>query len=100
MYGMAWSGEKIFKKEALGGGDIKLIAAFGSVLGWNGVIGPLLFGSLSGGMVGGVLLLAKKKKLGETLPFGPFLCIGLLVTYYYPLWWEFVMTRVFSLNFP
>src|SRR5262249_36460835 len=70
---MAWVGEKAFKKEALGGGDVKLIAGTGAVLGWQGVLGPLLFGSMTGGLVAFLLLLSKKKKLGETLPFGPFL---------------------------
>lgn len=40
MMAVAWIGEKIFKKEALGGGDVKLIAAFGAVLGWHGLTLP------------------------------------------------------------
>jgi leader peptidase (prepilin peptidase) / N-methyltransferase len=79
MWSLAWAGEKIFKKEALGGGDIKLVAAFGACMGWRGVVAPLLIGSLLGGTLGLVLILLKKKKLGETIPFGPFLCAGVLV---------------------
>src|ERR1700733_15684384 len=51
MFGIAWAGEKAFKKEAMGGGDIKLIAATSAVLGWEGFLGPLLIGSLAGGLV-------------------------------------------------
>jgi leader peptidase (prepilin peptidase) / N-methyltransferase len=83
---MAWGGEKAFKKEALGGGDIKLIAACAAVLGWSGIAGPLLIGSLSGGFVALALLLSKKKKLGETLPFGPFLSLGAYLTCLFPHW--------------
>ena len=84
MLGLAWIGEKAFKKEALGGGDIKLIAAFAAVLGWIGILGPLLLGSLSGGLVALILLLMKKKRLGETLPFGPFLSLGAYLTCLFP----------------
>ena len=80
----AWAGEKVFKKEALGGGDIKLIAATGSVLGWSGIIGPILLGSLGGGVLALGLLAVKKKKLGETLPFGPFLSLGAYVVCLFP----------------
>ncbi len=81
---LAWAGEKAFKKEALGGGDIKLIAATAAVLGWQGIVGPLLIGSLGGGIVALILLILKKKKLGETLPFGPFLSLGAYVTCLFP----------------
>ena len=83
---LAYAGEKTFKKEALGGGDIKLIAASAAVLGWAGIVGPLLFGSFSGGAVALVLLLMKKKKLGETLPFGPFLSLGIYFSCLFPEW--------------
>ena len=84
---LAYAGEKAFKKEALGGGDVKLIAASGTVLGWIGIIGPLLLGSLAGGLAAGILLIGKKKRFGETLPFGPFLSLGIYVTCLFPSWW-------------
>jgi len=81
---LAWAGEKAFKKEALGGGDVKLIAAFAAMLGWSGILGPLLIGSLTGGAVALILLILRKKRLGETLPFGPFLSLGAYLIYIYP----------------
>lgn len=87
MLGLAWIGEKVFKKEALGGGDIKLVAAFGALLGWRGLFGSLFLGSLSGGVLGLALLLSKKKQRGETLPFGPFLSLGAFVTILLPPQW-------------
>jgi leader peptidase (prepilin peptidase) / N-methyltransferase len=83
----AWVGEKVFKKEALGGGDIKLIAGLGAVLGWDGLVGSLALGSFVGGVMGGVLLLLKRKKRGDTIPYGPFLCFGAFVTALFPKWW-------------
>ena len=90
MLGLAYAGEKAFKKEALGGGDVKLIAASGAILGWPGVSAPLFLGSLTGGIAALMLLVLKKKKLGETLPFGPFLSLGIYVTCLYPPWWTFL----------
>jgi len=84
---LAYAGEKIFTKEALGGGDIKLIAASAAVFGWAGIAGPLFLGSLSGGLMALILLILKKKKLGETLPFGPFLSLGIYFTCFFPGWW-------------
>jgi len=84
----AWLGEKLFKKEALGGGDVKLMAAFGAVMGWKGLLGTLTLGSFLGAFWGGALLLLKRKKLGENLPYGPFLCTGALICYLFPNWWR------------
>ncbi len=80
----AWLGEKTFKKEALGGGDIKLMAGFGAILGWEGLIGPLLIGSLTGGFYGIALMFLKKRRWGQTIPFGPFLCFGAWMVVIFP----------------
>jgi len=88
MLTLAWAGEKIFKKEALGGGDIKLLAACGAVLGWNGVISTLFFGSVLGGLFGIGMMAIGKKKWGETIPFGPFLNAGMAIGFFYPRLWQ------------
>jgi len=88
MLALAWIGEKLFKKEALGGGDVKLLAGTGAVLGWSGVFGTLFIGSLCGGLFGLVMLAFKQKKLGETIPFGPFLNLGMAVSYFFPDLWK------------
>ncbi len=98
---MAWAGEKVFKKEAMGGGDIKLIAATAAVLGWQGILGPLLIGSIGGGAVAMLLLVLKKKKLGEAIPFGPFLSLGAYVVCLFPgLLPTLLGPELISLNFP
>ncbi|OGR91631.1 MAG: hypothetical protein A2992_02135 [Elusimicrobia bacterium RIFCSPLOWO2_01_FULL_59_12] len=87
----AWSGEKIFKKEALGGGDIKLMAGFGAFLGWSGLIGSLTLGSLVGAVFGSALLLLKRKRPGDAIPYGPFLCLGAFVSALLPGGWYSVL---------
>ena len=84
---VAWVGEKIFRKEALGGGDIKYVAGLGAVLGWQGLFSSLFVGSLIGGFVGILLLVLKKKGRGETLPFGPFLSLGAYFVLFFPKTW-------------
>ncbi len=56
-WGMEWLGEKIFKKEALGGGDKYLLALIGSFLTWKALLGVIFLSSLQGAVVGSVMLL-------------------------------------------
>lgn len=54
---MEYVGWKVFKKEALGGGDKFLVALLGAFLGWRSLLGILFFSSLQGAVVGIALLL-------------------------------------------
>jgi leader peptidase (prepilin peptidase)/N-methyltransferase len=78
-YLIALIGEVIFKKEAMGGGDIKMMAMIGGVLGWKGVILTTFLGSLIGSIVGISLIILKGKEWGSRIPFGPYLAVGALV---------------------
>lgn len=69
-------GSKIFKRDALGWGDVKYIAAIGACLGGRSAYFTLLFGALSGSIVGIALMAAKKKDFKGAIPFGPFLATG------------------------
>lgn len=74
LYLVALVGEFIFKKEAMGGGDVKMLAMIGAFLGWPGVLFTLFVGSLAGSLVfGWINFVLRKKKL---VPFGLFLAIG------------------------
>ena len=60
----------------LGGGDVKLAAFIGLVLGWrHGLLG-LTLGVLLGGVAGAALLLSRRRRPGDTIAYGPFLCAG------------------------
>ncbi|HSP81911.1 MAG TPA: prepilin peptidase [Myxococcaceae bacterium] len=58
-WGMEWLGEKIFKKEALGGGDKYLLALIGAFLTWKALLGIIFLSSLQGAVVGSLLLLIR-----------------------------------------
>lgn len=62
--------EWILKKEAMGGGDVKLLAMIGSVLGWKGVLWTLFFSSVLGSVIG---FYFKLKSGEEKIPFGPYI---------------------------
>ena len=68
---------------AFGGGDIKLCAACGVLLGAPGVILGSFVGIILGGIFGVYLLLSKKKELKEHFAFGPFLSIGMIVSMFF-----------------
>ncbi len=69
LYLVAVLGAKAFGKEAMGGGDIKMMAMVGAFTGWKGVLLTLFGGSLLGTLVF-VPLSLKHKRL---VPFGVFL---------------------------
>lgn len=70
-------GTWIFKEEAMGGGDIKMMAMVGAFVGWKGVLLTIFLGALAGSIVF-VPLTLKKKRL---VPFGVFLAVGAAVTF-------------------
>jgi len=82
MWAIAAAGEMIFKKEAMGGGDIKLMAGLGALLGWQGVFSTLMIGSFLGALWGLALLLSKRLGREQPIPFGPFLGLAGIVNLY------------------
>ena len=65
--------EFVTKREGMGGGDVKLLAMIGAWLGWKAVLFTLFFSSLTGSLVGGALMVARKEDGKLAIPFGPFL---------------------------
>lgn len=84
-WGVAVFGEFLFKKEAMGGGDIKLLAAVGA---WSGALGAfdcLVVGSLFGAFYGGSMVLRRRLARQDPIPFGPFLSLGAILNFFYIL---------------
>lgn len=66
----------LFVPDAFGGGDIKLMAVAGFMLGWGNTLLAAFIGILLGGAVAVVLLV--KKTADKHMAFGPYLCIGIM----------------------
>ncbi len=64
---------------AFGGGDIKLMAASGLILGFKISLVSTFIAILAGGVYGAYLLIAKKAGGKSHFAFGPFLCVGMIV---------------------
>ena len=77
LYAVARMGQWVFKEEAMGGGDVKMMAMVGAFLGWKGVLLTIFLGALLGSLIF-VPLSLKKKRL---VPFGVFLALGAGVTF-------------------
>ncbi len=69
--------------DCFGGGDIKMMAAMGIILGWQNTVLAGFIGIVLGGIVGAVIL-ARNRAKGDTerkhMPFGPYLAIGCIVS--------------------
>jgi len=73
----------LFKREGMGGGDVKLLAMIGAFLGWKAVILTILLGSLVGSITGIIIMVLKGKDFKYAIPFGPFLSLGAVIALFY-----------------
>jgi len=84
LYLMALLGDWIFKKESMGGGDIKMSAMLGAFLGWKQIFLIFICSSVVGLLVSLVLMVfSKKLRQSRVVPFGPFLAIAAAVAMLY-----------------
>jgi leader peptidase (prepilin peptidase)/N-methyltransferase len=70
----------ISKGSAMGGGDIKLVAASGLCLGWQMNIVAVFIGSLLGSVYGVALMIMGKADRKSQIPFGPWLAAGIAIS--------------------
>lgn len=80
LYGTGLVGELIFRKESMGGGDVKLLAMAGSLLGWKLVTLTFFIAPLFAVIPGLIVLLWKRSHL---IPYGPFLSLALVVALFF-----------------
>ena len=66
-------GGLIFRKEAMGGGDVKLLAMLGAFLGWKKVVAVYFLAPILALPLGLFLKFVKRESV---LPFGPFLSLA------------------------
>jgi len=62
---------------AFGGGDYKLMAVCGFLLGWQGILLAFFLGVVTAGSIAIRMIFRKKVKKGAKMPFGPHLCFGI-----------------------
>lgn len=75
-----WLGSKAFGREAMGMGDVFLMGAVGAMFGPVAVLVTLILSSVFGSLVGVLLIMVSKAKLGKfvAIPYGPYICMGCL----------------------
>lgn len=70
-------GNIVFRKESMGGGDVKLLAMVGAFLGWKMVLLTFFISPFFGAIAG---IMLKLKKKAETIPYAPFLSLGSVIS--------------------
>lgn len=92
LYLIGFVATKVLKKEAMGFGDVKLLAGYGALMGLTGAVETLLIAALLGILVMVPANLIARKKNADSgfgqIPFGPFLAIAAPFMY---LWWSDVL---------
>lgn len=77
LFAIGWIGKIIFRKgDAMGGGDVKLLALLGALWGPKTALLTIFFGSLYGTFGAAVLLCLRRLSSDHRIPFGPFLSAG------------------------
>lgn len=88
IYAMGIVGKAIFKKESMGGGDVKLLAMIGAFVGWEKVLVTFFVAPLFGSVVGIILKIKEKK---EHIPYGPYLSLAAVISI---LWGDKIINRL------
>ena len=93
---LAWGYLRLRKTEGMGGGDIKLAAMFGVVLGWKLSLLTLFLAAFAGSLWGGLLLLRGRGDGRTALPFGTLLAPAAMVSFLWGVDWMAAYFRLFS----
>ncbi|HUT75217.1 MAG TPA: prepilin peptidase [Armatimonadota bacterium] len=74
----------IFRKEGMGGGDLKLGAAIGALLGPGLALLSFGLAVVAGAAAGSALIAVRLRKRQEYIPFGPFMAVAALAVMLFP----------------
>ena len=92
-------GGAIAGKEAMGFGDVKLMGALGLFFGWLNMILISVMAFLFAAVVSIIILISRKKKISEYIPFGPFIVIATMIPMYVSTSnLFFILLKIFSLG--
>ena len=76
LWSVYWAFRLIAKKEGMGYGDFKLLAAIGAWTGWQVLPFALVIAAGVGAVVGSVFLWLSKRGADTRIPFGPYLALA------------------------
>jgi leader peptidase (prepilin peptidase)/N-methyltransferase len=91
------AGSAAFGKEAMGGGDAKLMAMMGAWLGWKSLLVAGFLGCAAGAFVGGAAMFMGWIDRRQPIPFGPFLALGAGIA---TIWGDAIVSTYLRLFFP
>jgi leader peptidase (prepilin peptidase)/N-methyltransferase len=74
---------RLRKVEAMGFGDVKMLAMVGAWLGWKMVLLTFVLSSMMGGLVGAVLLASRRADMATRVPFGTMLAVAAMIASLY-----------------
>lgn len=120
LWGLGWLGGRVFGRDAMGFGDVKLLAAGGGFIGPGGVVLALMIAAVTASLAGVgniarfyVLVRSRARSRGSKrsvakslrtariagryLPFGPYLALGIAIAL---LAWNELATSLHSLGIP
>ncbi len=80
IYAMGLIGDIIFRKESMGGGDVKLMAMIGAFLGWQTALLSFFIAPFFGAIIG---IIEKIRTKDNTIAYGPFIVLGALVSLFW-----------------
>ena len=80
IYAMGILGEFAFKREAMGGGDVKLLAMIGAFTGWKLAVLTFFLAPVFGSVVGIILKIRHGK---DVIPYGPYLSLAAICSIFF-----------------
>ncbi len=92
-------GRLVSGKEAMGMGDVKLVAALGLFFGASNILAISIISFVLGAIISIILVLSKKRKINDYIPFGPFIVIASYIAIFVPFSAIlFVLLKIFTLG--
>ncbi|MDR2462733.1 MAG: prepilin peptidase [Verrucomicrobiales bacterium] len=81
--GLLWAvavvGRRVFRKEAMGFGDVKFLAGMGALLGWQAVVFIVAVSSLAGAACGIMVMMVSGWRRELRIPYAPYLALAAVV---------------------